>query len=105
MRRHAPIAVLGPQRHRPTLAQALVALDLDGSPRIATVTAGWEEREDEDGELHEHLGNRSLNLRLHSRSETILREDHELRAGVRWRTERLREAQELYRVRVAHSLE
>ena len=104
MRGPAPIAVLGPQRHRPTLAQALVALDLDGARRIATVTAGWEEREDDDAELHEHLRGRSLNLRLYSRSETILREDAELRTGVRWRGERLREAQELYRVRGAHAL-
>lgn len=99
------IAVLGPQRHRPTLNQALAALGLEHSTRIATVTAGWEEREDEDAELHEHLWGRSLNLKLYARSETALREDHELRAGVRWRTERLRETQELYRIRVAHALE
>jgi hypothetical protein len=100
-----PIAVLGPQRHRPTLADALRALDLEGSERIATVTAGWEEREDEDQELHEHLWGRSLNLKLYARSDAALREDPELRTGVRWRTERLREAQELYRIRVTHALE
>ncbi len=101
----APIAVLGPQRHRPTLNQALEALGLAAGGPIATVTAGWEEREDEDQELHEHLWGRSVNLKLYARSDTALREDPELRAGVRWRTERLREAQELYRIRVAHALE
>jgi len=80
-------------------------MGLADSERLATVTAGWEERESEDQELHEHLWNRSTNLRLHERSETILREDHELRVGVRWRTVRLREVQELYRVRVLHALE
>jgi hypothetical protein len=102
---HATIAVLGPQRRQRTLNQALAALGLDGSARIATVTAGWEEREDEDQELHEHLWQRSVNLRLYERSEQALRQDHELRAGIRWRTERLREVQELYRIRVAHALE
>ena len=98
------IVVLGPQRHHPTLNRALADLDLEKSERIATVTAGWEEREDEDTELHEHLWSRSINLELYARSDAILREDPELRAGVRWRTERLRESQELYRVRVSHAL-
>jgi len=84
---------------------ALAAMGLDDAPRIATVTAGWEERESEDQELHEHLWSRSANLKLHERSEAILREDPELRVGVRWRTVRLREVQELYRIRVRHALE
>jgi len=101
----SPVAVLGPQRQRRTLATVIESFELAPAARIATVTAGWEEREDEDTELHEHLGSRSVNLRLYERSDAALREDHELRAGVRWRTERLREVQELYRVRVAHALE
>ena len=100
----APIVVLGPQRQRPNLAASLTALGLADCERIATVTAGWEERESEDQELHEHLWSRSVNLRLYERSDAALREDHELRAGVRWRTERLREVQELYRIRVTHGL-
>jgi hypothetical protein len=99
------LAVLGPQRLRPNLNLALEELGLEQSERIATVTAGWEEREDEDRELHEHLWGRSVNLLLYERSDAALREDPELRAGVRWRTERLREVQELYRIRVAHALE
>lgn len=101
----SPVAVLGPQRLRPTLAAALEALGLAESPRIATVTAGWEEREDEDQELHEHLWKKSVNLRLYDRADAALREDPELRSGVRWRTERLREVQELYRIRIGHALE
>jgi hypothetical protein len=98
------LAVLGPQRTRPNLAESLTALGLDQGERIATVTAGWEEREGEDQELHEHLWGRSVNLRLYERSDQAVREDHELRAGARWRTERLREVQELYRIRVSHAL-
>lgn len=100
----AQIAVLGPQRQQPTLAATLRALGFSGSEPIALVTAGWEERESEDEELIEHLAGRGVNLRLYERSDTALREDSELRAGVRWRTERLREVQELYRVRVVHAL-
>lgn len=100
----APIAVLGPQRLEPNLASTLQILGLDASERIATVTAGWEEREGEDQELHEHLFGRSFNLRLYERSDAALREDPELRAGVRWRTVRLREVQDLYRIRVTHAL-
>ncbi|NOT30156.1 MAG: hypothetical protein HOP15_06895, partial [Planctomycetes bacterium] len=59
----------------------------------------------EDQELHEHLWSRSVNLKLYERSDQALREDSELRVGVRWRTERLREAQELYRIRVTHALD
>src|SRR5262245_26842478 len=98
-----PVVVLGPQRLRPTLNSALASLGLEGQ-RAATVTAGWEEREDEDQELHEHLWSESVNLRLYERTETALREDPELRAAVRWRTGRLRELQELYRLRLAHAL-
>jgi peptidase E len=101
----AKLAVLGPQRQQRTLATVIERFGLERGARFATVTAGWEEREDEDKELHEHLWGRSVNLRLYERSDAALREDPELRAGVRWRTERLREVQELYRVRVAHALE
>lgn len=100
-----PIAVLGPQRLQPTLDRALEAIGIARGERCATVTAGWEEREDEDRELHEHLGGRSVNLRLYQRSEAALHEDAELRAAVRWRTGRLRELQELYRLRLAHALD
>lgn len=101
----SPIAVLGPQRHDRTLGAVLSELGLADSARVATVTAGWEDREGDDQELHEHLWSRSLNLKLYERSDSAVREDPELRAGVRWRTERLREVQELYRIRVAHALE
>lgn len=99
------LAVLGPQRHQPTLREMLLELGVPADAPVATITAGWEEREDEVEELGQHLGGRAVHLSLHQRSETILRSDHELRAGVRWRTQRLREAQELYRIRLSRSLE
>ena len=51
---------LGPQRRDPTLAAALQSLGLPAEARVATITAGWQEREDDDGELREHLGQRSV---------------------------------------------
>jgi len=70
-----PIAVLGPQRHIRTVARVLETLGRTGGERIATVTAGWEDREGEDRELHEHLWGKSFNLRLYERSDACLRED------------------------------
>lgn len=97
------ITVLGPQRLKPTLIRAVEARKVKG--RIATVTAGWQEREDEDRELHEHLGKRTLNLRLYHRAEALLSADKELRDGLRERGDRLRELQRLYRLRLHHALQ
>jgi len=55
MRREiSKVLLLGPQRFEPTLASAVRSLGIDGA--IATVTAGWQERESEDDELREHVG-------------------------------------------------
>ncbi len=99
------VVVLGPQRRQRTLDVTLEDIGLARAKRYATVTAGWEEREGEDQELDEHLKRRSVNLRLFERSEAVLASEPELLAGTRWRAERLRELQELYRVRLVHTLE
>ena len=49
-----PIVLLGPQREQRTVADAVRGLGVEGP--VATVTAGWEEREAEDTELRDHLG-------------------------------------------------
>ena len=66
----APLVLLGPQRLRPTLKDAIACLGVTG--RVATVTAGWEEREGEDAELDEHLAGRTVNLGLFPRAEERL---------------------------------
>jgi hypothetical protein len=58
------VTLLGPQR-RPTLDKVLAELDV--TEAVAFTTAGWQERESEDGELAALLGGRGTNLRLHSR--------------------------------------
>jgi hypothetical protein len=70
------LTLLGPQRFTPTLGEAVARAGVTG--RLASVTAGWQEREAEDLELHEHLGERTENLMLYARSEDVLARDPEL---------------------------
>ena len=98
------ICLLGPQRLRPTVAEAAAVLDVAASGPIATITAGWQEREPEDGELDEHLGGRTLNLSLWARAESVFARDAELAGALRERLVTLRELQALYRVRLAHAM-
>lgn len=95
------VVLLGPQRFFPSLGEAVSHLGIDG--RLASVTAGWQEREAEDLELHEHLGERTVNLMLYSRAEDCFERDPDLFRAHRERQQRLRELQELYRGRLAHA--
>ena len=96
------LTLLGPQRFTPTLGEAVARAGISG--RLASVTAGWQEREAEDLELHEHLGERTENLMLYARSEDVLERDAEFERAYRDRQERLRDLQEIYRGRLAHAL-
>jgi hypothetical protein len=96
------VVLLGPQRTDPTLKAAVDAFGIHG--RVAAVTAGWEEREDEDQEMRDHLGIRVVNLRVYERAEDVYRRDPELFAAMRERHDLLRKLQELYRLRLAHAL-
>ncbi|MDQ1348614.1 MAG: hypothetical protein QG573_1989 [Acidobacteriota bacterium] len=95
------VTLLGPQRFTPTLGEAVARAGIAG--RLASVTAGWQEREAEDLELHEHLGERTMNLMLYARSEDAFERDPELAAAYRERQERLRELQEIYRSRLGYA--
>ncbi len=94
--------ILGPQRLRPTVDRALAELGIDG--RIAVVTAGWQEREQEDQDLDEHLGHRVVNLLLYERGERVFERDADLFAAHRERQDRLRELRDLYGRRLLHAL-
>ncbi|MDX6297503.1 MAG: hypothetical protein QOI51_1360 [Nocardioidaceae bacterium] len=69
------VTLLGPQR-RPTVDQVVRAVDPDVP--LATVTAGWQEREPDDAELDALLGGRSINLGLYARLLDIQERDREL---------------------------
>jgi hypothetical protein len=94
----ATVVLLGPQRFTPTLGEAVAATGFAG--RLASVTAGWQEREGEDLELHEHLGERTVNLMLYARAEDAFERDPELFSSHRERQGRLRELQAIYRSRL-----
>lgn len=97
------VVLLGAQRFDPTLRAAIDELDVRG--KIATITAGWQERESDDDDLTEHLDGRDVNLRLHERAEQVFRDDAELLAAHRERQALLRLRQDFYRVRLEHALD
>lgn len=97
------VVLLGAQRFDPTLREAVDELGVTG--KIATITAGWQEREDDDDDLTEHLDGRDVNLLLHDRAEQVFREDAELLAAHRERQALLRLRQDFYRVRLEHALD
>lgn len=97
------VTLLGPQR-RPTLDQAVAGVDSDADAPIATVTAGWQERERDDAELDQLLGGRSVNLGLHERWLDVLDRDREYAVAEREHRTVLDELQQLYQVQLDHAL-
>jgi hypothetical protein len=91
------ITLLGPQR-RPRVDSVVRALGLAGP--FATVTAGWQERETEDGELDQLLGGQTINLRLYGRWNEVTDRDPEFAAANLRRREVLAELAELYLIRL-----
>jgi hypothetical protein len=85
------------------LVQAVDEVGVKG--RVAAVTAGWEEREDEIDEMAEHLGRPVDNLMLFRRGEDVFRRDPELFLAFGDHLERRARAQDVYRVRLAHALD
>jgi len=100
--RRSPLVLLGPQRHAPTVRATLDSLGIDGP--CAVITAGWEEREEEDGELREHLGVTTVNPGLFRRAAEVFEADPALLAATRDRLDVIRAQQELYRLRLRHAL-
>jgi enterochelin esterase-like enzyme len=97
------IVLLGPQRFTPTVSGVRAEHAIKG--KVALVTAGWQERETDDGELSRALGNDTVNLELYRRAENIFQKDPEFSDAYKTRQRRLREMQELYRFRLEHALE
>ena len=83
-----PVTILGPQRLQPTIGEAARRLGLTGP--CAVITAGWQEREAEDGELRKELGLPAFNLDLYARWERLRTEDPSLAELHRARQDRLR---------------
>ena len=96
------VTLLGPQR-RPTLDLVAASLGLEGP--IATVTAGWQEREPADAVLSEQLGSRDVNLALYRRWLEVQDRDPEFAMAQRQLQGLLEEAQDIYLLRLDHALQ
>jgi hypothetical protein len=102
------MTLLGPQRLTPTLPEAVAAAGVDlsaGQPPLAVVTAGWQEREDDDADLVAALLGNTVNLRLYARVADIFERDPELARAHSERGRLLQDIQSLYDVRLANAMD
>lgn len=97
------VTLLGPQR-RPTLDTVVASLRLGDGP-IATITAGWQEREPDDGELSRLLGSEDANLCLFRRWLDVQDRDPDFAAAERRLRGAVTELQDLYLLRLNHALQ
>ena len=98
------VTLLGPQEVRRTLKEAVErTAERRGNPLI--ITAGWQEREDQDQPIVEQLGVKCVNLRLYRRTETALTADKDLAQAQRARQDELRLMQDYYRLRLERIFE
>jgi hypothetical protein len=100
------IILLGPQR-RPTLDG--VARSLFPGPGlagpVATITAGWQEREPDDAELSAYLGGHAANLGLYRRWLDVQDRDPGYFAGERRLADTLAELQDVYLLRLDYAMQ
>jgi hypothetical protein len=96
------VILLGPQR-RPTVDAVARSLALGGP--VATITAGWQEREPDDAELSTLLGGRAVNLSLYRRWLDVQDRDPQWAAAERDVAGTLAELQELYLLRLDYALQ
>jgi hypothetical protein len=94
--------LLGPQR-RPAVDSVVRSLGVSGP--IATVTAGWQEREPDDSELAALLGGRAVNLGLYGRWLDVQERDPEYAAAARALADVLAELADLYLLRLDYALQ
>ena len=97
----APVILLGRQQPEHDVGRVLRDLGVKG--RIALVTAGWKEREEEDAALVAALGLPAVNLRLHARADEVFASDEPLVAAYKARQELLRHLQDFYRIRLDYT--
>jgi hypothetical protein len=96
------VVLLGSQR-RPSVQHVLG--ELDPHATVATVTAGWREREPDDAELNGLLGGRAVNLLLHARWQDLLEKDSEYATAEREHDAALDELRQLYLTQLDHALD
>ena len=95
--------LLGPQRFLTTAGTVVRSLHVDGP--IATVTAGWRDREGDDAELDEVMNQRSRNLGLYRRLLDVLETDPSFGAAALAHREAMDELAGVYSVRLQRALD
>jgi hypothetical protein len=95
--------LLGPQRFLTTAGTIVSAVAPEGT--VATVTAGWQDRETADDELHEVMGGRSHNLRLYERLTDVLETDEHFAQHALLHRDALDELAGIYSLRLQRALD
>jgi hypothetical protein len=95
--------LLGPQRFLTTAGTIVSAVAPEGT--VATVTAGWQDRETADDELHEVMGGRSRNLRLYERLTDVLETDEHFAEHALLHRDALDELAGIYSLRLQRALD
>jgi hypothetical protein len=97
------VVLLGPQRFRQPARQVVRDLAPDGP--VAVTNAGWLQRESEDAELLDVLGDGAVNLELYRRWNEVMDADPEFAAAYGEYAARAYEHQLLYEIRLHAALE
>lgn len=95
--------LLGPQRFMTTAGTALRSLGVEGP--VATINAGWEEREDVVDELDSVLGGDTRHLRLYHRSLDVITKDGAFGAAALDFRDRHDALLSLYRLRLQNAMD
>jgi hypothetical protein len=96
------VTLLGPQR-RVAGARTAVAELIPQGP-VATINAGWRERESDTAELDAVLGGRMLNLELYRRGQELAEADPGYAAAERRLTGQLEDLRGAYQLRLRHEI-
>lgn len=94
---------LGPQRFMTTAGTALRSLGVDGP--VATINAGWEEREDVVDELDAVLGGNLRHLRLYHRTLDVIAKDAAFASAALSFRDRHDALLSLYRLRLQNAMD
>lgn len=94
--------LLGPQSPRPNLRRAVDAIGAAGP--VMVISAGWRDSEGEVEELQDELGRPLEDLMIYQQAEEIFAREPDLRALQRERQDKLKELQELYRIRLGPTI-
>jgi hypothetical protein len=95
--------LLGPQRFRTTIGAAIRAVAPEGT--VATVTAGWRERESDTAELDASLDGRGRPLHLYGRLADVLDSDRRFAGAALAHRDAVDELAGIYSLRLQRALE